>query len=173
MKRAVVVIIIAALVLCMTVTAFAASDFDSGFFLWDLLDGIGGFFLDVINFIGGFIKSAVDMLLSGLKFLFIPSKEFMANFRDDILNRFDDKFGSALSAINYLNGRFGGLKAKSGFGSEFVVIWPRGTFMQGMSIDFLAFIMPALGFIRLVSTGGICYMTAMTIYNKVHDMINV
>lgn len=182
----------------LTMNVFAAGEDDTGFFsLWDLLSGIGGMFRDLINYIGQFIAniisaikngvnaligavqkviaaigSAVNYLLNALKYLFIPSKEFLSNFRDDILAKFDKKFGSVFSALNYLKERFKGLSAKKDLRDIFKVSYPPGTFMYGISIDFLAYASPVLEFFRFCVTGFLCYWTAMTCYNKVIGMVN-
>lgn len=179
-KHRLAVVIVVALVvsLALTLSVFAASDsVGGGFSLWNLLDGLGGFFRDLINAIGGLISSiisalgkAISFLLSGLKALFIPSKESFSNFRDEILTRFDDKFGSVFSSLNYLSTRFGTLTAKSGLTESFKITFPRNSFLYGLSIDFLASPYDVIMFIRFCFTGFYCLSTAFIIYNKVNAM---
>ena len=150
---------------------------NNGFFLWDLLDGIAGFFRDGINAIGRFFSSlfqvigqGINAILDGIKFLFIPSRESFTRFRDDILQTFDKKFGSFFSAINYLNTRFADLRAKNMQG-EFNVTFPKESFLHGMTIDFFAGGMGILGWARMVLTGVICLITFLMCYHKVTSMI--
>lgn len=195
-RLAVVIVVVFIVFLALTLSVFAAADsVGGGFSLWNLLDGLGGFFRDLINSIGGFfvnlisalknaanfivdavlsvvkaIGNAIGFLLSGLKALFIPSKESFSKFRDDILTRYDDKFGSVFSALNYLKIRFGMLTAKSGLTESFKIIFPRGSFLYGISIDLLASPYDVIMFIRGCLTGFYCLSTGLICYHKVIAM---
>ena len=150
---------------------------NSGFFLWDLLDGIAGITRSFINAVGRFFLSlfqiigeAVNAILNGLKWLFIPSRQSFATFRDDILQSFDKKFGSVFSALNYLNMRFSDLRARN-MQNEFVSVFPQGSFLYGMKINFLAGGMGILGWARFVITGTICLVTFLICFHKVTSMV--
>lgn len=199
-KRLVVVSSVVLVAACiLSVTAFAAvpGSVSTGFDLWDLLDGLGGFFRDLINYIGRFIANVISAIknatnavlnaiskiikaigegisyiLSGLKYLFIPSKESFTSFRDDILTRFDKKFGSVFSALSYLNNRFRGLGAKRDLRETFKVTFPDNSFLRGLSIDFLSVAAPVLAFFRFCITGFVCLETALMCYNKAISMVN-
>jgi hypothetical protein len=196
-RLAVVVIVAVAVSLALTVTAFASTDgIGSGFSLWNLLDGLGGFFRDLINSIGRFIANiisaikngfnaaldamakiikaignAINSLLSGIKWLFVPSKESFSKFRDDILSSFDKKFGSVFSALNYLNTRFKNLSAKSDLPEIFKITFPKSSFLYGVSINLLSSPLPVLQFIRICMTGFCCLITAISCYHMVIGMV--
>ena len=178
-KRLVILIsvmLVVVSVLTMSVAASVGTNSNSGFFLWDLLDGIASFFRNTINAIGRFFTSlfqvigeGINALLRGLQRLFIPSRESFASFRDDILQTFDKKFGSVFSALNYLNMRFSDLRARN-MRNEFVVTFPRESFFHGMRIDFLAGGMGVLGWARFVITGLVCLVTFLICLHKVTSM---
>ncbi len=166
MKRKISVITIAfVLMLTLSVTAFASSGNDDTF---NILDGIGGFFRDMINGIG----EGISYLLDGIKRLFVPEKETFSKFRDNILNKFDEKFGSLFSAVKYLQERFSDLRGKSGMDEVFKIVFPRSSFMSGSTLNLLPFMAPVLAFVKLVATGGLCLFTFLTFYHRILDMIN-
>lgn len=184
--------------LLLTMVSFASVDgVGGGFSLWNLLDGLGGFFRDTINAIGGFfanmisalknaanalldaitkvisaISNAISWLLSGLKTLFIPSKESFSNFRDDILTTYDKKFGSVFSALDYLDTRFKGLEANDKYLEPFNITFPKGSFLSGLTVNLIENTMPVFSFIRVCMTGLCCLVTALICYRKVIAMVN-
>lgn len=179
-RKRLAAVLVLALVVSLSLTLFASASSDSvggGFSLWNLLDGLGGFFRDLINSIGGFFKglltaigNAISFLLSGLKFLLIPSKESFSNFRDEILTTFDKKFGSVFSALNYLDARFQNLEAYSGLRNIFKITFPKGSFLYGVSINLIGDSIDFLIFIRVCLTGLCCLVTALICYHKVIAM---
>lgn len=197
-KRLAAVVAVMLIISCvLTMNVFASVDgVGGGFSLWNLLDGIGGFFRDLINAVGGFfedvilalkylgnaildgfvkivkaIGNAIGYLLSGIKWLFVPSKESFSNFRDDILTRFDKKFGSVFSALNYLNTRFGSLEAKSDLYDTFKITFPKESFLYGLSINLLSSPLPVLMFYKFCLTGLCCLVTALMCCQKVIAMV--
>lgn len=197
-NKFIAVILITALLLTMLpLTAFAANDDGSGFNLFDILDGIGGFFRDIGNNLSdGFNKTvtaiktgisyiadgigkiissignAVAALLDGLKRLFVPSKDYFPRAQEQLQNAINKKLGGILSLIGYIKTRFSNLSAAPNSSSMFVIEFPNGHMFAGTKIDLLMRIRNIIPLFRFLLSGLMVIATTVFSYRRVKSMIN-